>query len=108
MALGDLNADGRLDVVIANSGLGNRLPSVNVLLATKDGAFAASVNYPTSEWTEAVALGDLNGGFGRKAAYAKGASGWALVVGDVNHDGRPDLVLADRPNLVTVLLGGCE
>jgi hypothetical protein len=73
-ALGDLNADDKLDLVVATG-------QVSVMLGTGDGSFAEPVSYPAgSDSPSAVALGDLNG------------------------DGKPD-VLAITNSSIAVLLG---
>jgi len=78
VALGDLNGDGKLDIVVANTGSDND-GSVSVLLGRGDGTFADSVDYPV-------------GGFPN-----------AVVVGDLNADGKLDVIIADSGK--SVLLG---
>lgn len=76
----DFNADGFLDVAVAN------LPSaeVSVLLGRGDGGFAPQIRYPLAE-----------------RAYPH-----AIAVGDINDDGRPDLVTANEgTDDVSILLG---
>jgi FG-GAP-like repeat/FG-GAP repeat len=76
VALGDLNGDGKLDVVEAH---GTDFPpelqglrGVSVLLGRGDGRFGPSHAYPTG-----------------KAGDELGA--WSLALGDVTGDGRPDV-----------------
>ena len=73
LAVGDLNGDGRLDVVVANAGLPGDPGSVSVFLQspTTPGALNSPTNYVGVWGPMGVALADLNG------------------------DGLPDLVLAD-------------
>lgn len=77
VALADMNGDGRLDIVSANNGTND----VSVLLGQASG-FAAAISYATSSGTSS-----LNG----------------VAVGDVNLDGRLDIVTVG--NKVGVLLG---
>ena len=76
MALGDLNHDGRLDIVVANQAV----ESVSVFLNSGGGNFARKIDY------------------GVDAPYD-------LALGDVNGDGRLDVVTASQTS-VGVLLGG--
>jgi hypothetical protein len=78
----DLNGDGRLD-------LAGTSPGGNV----------------------GVLLGNANGTFGAMQQFPEGTSPIALVVGDMNNDARPDLVIAgggdvfgDTPGTLNVLL----
>jgi len=77
VAVGDLNGDGKLDLVVATTGpgCGNGCPQglVGVLLGRGDGTFEKAKNYPT-------------GGFD--------AIGW-VAIADVNGDKKPDLVVAN-------------
>ena len=75
VAIADLNADGRLDLAIANLGTPDNpaTASLSVLLnnSASPGSFLAATNYATGERSESVSVGDLNG------------------------DGRPDLAVAN-------------
>jgi hypothetical protein len=86
VAAGDLNADGKLDLIVAN------LTSDTFSLLFGDGAsgFLPPVSYP---------VGIPGGTVG---AYPR-----AVAIGDMNADGKPDLVVAGGygPGWVTVLLG---
>lgn len=74
----DLNSDGRLDLVIANSGANNVL----VYLGTSDGQFTAA------------------------RSFFAGTNPTGLTIQDLNDDTRLDLVVANEgSNDVTVLLG---
>ncbi len=122
VALGDLNKDGKLDVVLANSTAGG---TVSVLLGKGDGTLANPVDYWVGDSAGAVTLGDLNGdhnldivatGDGVLVLLGKGdgtfptttlvyaANSSSLALGDVNGDGRPDVVVAAYSSSVAVLL----
>ena len=65
VALGDVNGDGRLDVVTANyddaAGANAFRSSVSVLLGTGTGTFGPYIDYPTGNNPLGLALGDVNG-----------------------------------------------
>ncbi|MEW6278890.1 MAG: FG-GAP-like repeat-containing protein, partial [Candidatus Eremiobacterota bacterium] len=127
VAVGDLNADGRLDLATANSGSNDG----SVLLGNGDGTFQAAQNFPVGPVPDSVALGDLNGDgrldlattnrFGNNASvllgngdgtflpaqnFPVGVNPHGLALGDVNGDGRLDLAAANLgSDDVAVLLG---
>ena len=57
VVLGDLDGDGKLDIVAANADS----DTVSVLWGAGDGSLAAKADYPTGASPQAVALADLDG-----------------------------------------------
>jgi hypothetical protein len=79
LAVGDLNGDGKLDLVVGN----NNSNTVGVLLGNGDGTFQAAVTYSSG-----------------------GSTPWWVALGDLRGDGILDLVVANyASNTVSVLLG---
>ena len=138
VAVGDFNADGKPDLAVANFGIGDWVvfSSVSVLLGKGDGTFGHAVGYGPGGTS--VAVGDFNGdgeldlavgnefsandsvllgkGDGTFQSAADFTPSWhhqsttpiALVVSDLNGDGRPDLVKANSfSGDITVLLNTC-
>ncbi len=124
VVLGDLNRDGKLDLVLASEYATNSVTngSVGVLLGDGDGTFQAVVvtSTPTPlEGIRSLALADFNGdgkldlavGAGNflllgngdgtfQTPIELGAGGPGIAVGDFNRDGKPDLAVGG----ITVLL----
>lgn len=134
VVVGDLNGDGKLDIVTANFLTNN----IGVLLNNGDGTYQSVVDYvPGGIFAQGVALADVNGdgtldllvvmrciggncdglarvllgngdGTFRPALLypSGGIVPWAVASADVNHDGRPDLlVVNESSNTIGVLLG---
>jgi hypothetical protein len=130
IAAGDFNGDGKLDLVVSNSGA----QSVSLLLGRGDGTFQPEVRFATDAGPDYLATSDVNGDglldlavsnagsrtisvllgrgngtFADQVLYA--ASDVAtprrgLAVADVNGDGRLDIVASQvLANNVVVLLG---
>jgi FG-GAP-like repeat/FG-GAP repeat len=124
----DLNHDGKLDVVVADTVSG----TVSVLLGNGDGTLRPQVSYATGMAPSSVAVGDVNGDgapdlavanrgpsenvavllghgdgtFGPAAGYAAGSYPAAVAMADLNGDRRIDLVVAnDGSDGVGVLAG---
>src|SRR5438477_2188800 len=75
VVLGDLNADGKLDLVVANQGAGGSSSdgAVSVLLGNGDGTFRPAVSYDSG-----------------------GQNAESLTVADVSGDGVPDVIVANQ------------
>ena len=116
----DLNRDGRSDLVVANMGRGRVL----IMLQNETQPFAPQITYPTGNQSRPVAaavgdfnqdthpdiavvntgtnsigvfLGHGNGSFAAQRSYfvGSGSRPSAIVVGDINHDHRLDLLVTN-------------
>jgi hypothetical protein len=123
-ALGDLTGDGRPDLVVPdivlftylNDGTGNLsggssypLRSVAARIAdlTGDGRpDVASVNNATRALSVLYGTGRGDLTLSPGSPYALGHAPRHLAVGDLNGDGRPDIVTANGDGSVSVLLNG--
>ena len=135
VATADLNGDGKLDLIVANS----RAEKVSVLLGNGDGTFQKAMNFAAEHKPNFVSVTDLNGdgkldvvatlsftashGNGSMAVllgngdgtlqpptyYGTGLLPRALVVGDFDGDGRPDVATGNYTgNNITVLLNAAS
>ncbi|MGI4870773.1 MAG: FG-GAP repeat domain-containing protein [Janthinobacterium lividum] len=132
VAIADLNADGKADLVTAN----NTSNTVGVLLGNGNGTFQAVVTYPIGgnsnpvgvavadvngdgkpdllevnlyDATVGVLLGNGNGTFQAVLFYQAGIlNPGGLVVADMNGDTKPDIIMPDAygsGNYVSILFG---
>jgi hypothetical protein len=116
VAVGDVNGDGKPDIVVANSGVDLSGASVSVLLNNGNGTFPVAQAYTVGGAPTGVALGDFNrdgkadivtananstmsvllnngdGTFGTAQNYAIGGPANSVAVGDFNQDGFLDVV----------------
>ncbi len=124
VAIGDVNGDGYLDVVVSNL----LSSSVSVLLGNGDGTLQAPLSYNVGDEPYSVSLADLrsDGRLDIVAASANsmnvllgngdgtfqaplnccGGSEGSFAIGDVNGDGHPDLVLTAQEQVAVALGNG--
>jgi len=122
LVLGDWNGDGKLDLAVADSS-GN---AVVVRLGNGNGSFQPPVSLPTGTFSSAsivavdlngdgkldlvtngaIFLGNGDGSFQPAVNFAAGSQPSLVRTGDLNRDGKPDLVTASNgSNIVSAHLG---
>jgi hypothetical protein len=124
VSTGDLNGDGKLDLVVTNGGD----DTISVFLGNGDGRFFAPSTYVVGSGPRNIAIADFNGDgkldlavtypsvsvllgngdgtFQNQVQYDAGAGAWGIAAADVNGDGNMDLVVTNTfTTTVSVLLG---
>jgi Ca2+-binding RTX toxin-like protein len=127
IAVGDLNGDGKSDVVTANRDSDN----ISVLLGNGLGSFTPAINFAVGDSPESVAIGDFNGdgkadlvtanrlsnnlsvllgdgtgSFAPTVNFVANSLPQSVAIGDLNGDGKADLVTPTPSSILTLFGNG--
>ena len=121
-AIGDIDGDGKPDLVAVNYS-SNTVSVLRNMTSSGSISFAANVDFPTGELPYGVAIGDIDGdgkpdlvvnahsmtasvfwntsspgsitssSFAAKVDFTTGSSPYSVAIGDIDGDGKPDLVV---------------
>jgi hypothetical protein len=130
VVVGDVTGDGRADIVVSYGG-NQPASNVAVFAQTSNGSLASAISYAAYDVPLSVKVADIN--LDGRLDVVTAHSGWSRVgiflqqsnqtlkayslsnvpsgsyqpegmaIGDINHDGLPDIVLADGSNGLVVL-----
>jgi len=89
----DFNGDGKADLVVANSGSNN----VSVLLGKGDGTFAPAVNLPSANQPFSLAVEDFDSDGNPDIVIANHGSGLQILMGNGDGTFHPGMNLAGGP-----------
>ncbi len=134
VAIGDIDGDGKSDLVTVNNGTNRVSVFRNTSTSgtVSSGSFAAKVDFLTGSNPSAIAIGDLDGdgkpelvvansgsnsvsvfqnisnigdiSFADKVDFTAGTNPAAVAIGDLDGDGKPELVVANNgSNRISVL-----
>ena len=129
VAVGDFDADGKIDLAVSSYGFGND-GIVSIMLGKGDGTFLPSVNYESGPSPFSIVKGDFNGDskldlatanlqidtvsillgngdgtFGAHVDYPAGSFPYEMSTADINSDGKSDLVIAGNGSGLSILKG---
>ena len=129
VAIGDIDGDGKPDLAVTNSFTNtvSILKNISSVGSITSSSFAAAVDYKTGLGPTSVAIGDIDGdgkpdlviadynaktisvlrnkasvnvidtnSLAAKVDFATGTGPYALAIGDLNGDGKPEIVVANQ------------
>lgn len=103
VAIGDLNGDGRPDLATPNPNTDDDPGTVSVVLGHGDGTFGPKSDYATGFFSTSAAIGDLNGD-GKQDLVVSGADHVSVLLG--NEDGtigpKRDFEIGFEPHFVAI------